>query len=481
MAYQTNKTYVLFSHGGAGRCLTVYGGVANNNQNVCLFRQVGTTAQNWTIKAFGSNFKLVTGLNQNYALNYYWSAGQGKPGNCDIYPQAGNDADSSIILEPVCTDVYRIKLKNYNLYLTAKGDDDSADVRWEAPVSMSSDYTALAPQEWRILDPAEKGIRAPFIFVGYFNENAMYKYTDDQLAGLGNATEFVINSGSYSGYFNTDGTPNSNGSIQSYVVEAADMAKRLYLMYGKQVWIGTPGVGYSVTYSKTVFEEVGRRMTYFIDNIITEFGRIGLNFNTVVKGIYMHDEEILHPFTTSTPISSNWQVNMFQTVSNYAASKGKKMLWSPYWNTEYLERAACIIHRTNIFDYVVVQPSYYFSPNFGNELSCGALRKAIAIQRLCYSNGMPILHESAITCTKTVIGCQMEIDYRYNTDTAYKTRYNTYEEVFNQSYGAYNKYPANFGFYFGCPYAPGIFEPNEETKVNNGYNVVKAVVNNFFK
>ena len=33
MAYQTNKTYVLFSHGGAGWCLTVYGGAANNNQN----------------------------------------------------------------------------------------------------------------------------------------------------------------------------------------------------------------------------------------------------------------------------------------------------------------------------------------------------------------------------------------------------------------------------------------------------------------
>ena len=34
-------------------------------------------------------------------------------------PQSGNDADSCIVLEPVSTDVYRIRLKNYNLCLTA--------------------------------------------------------------------------------------------------------------------------------------------------------------------------------------------------------------------------------------------------------------------------------------------------------------------------------------------------------------------------
>lgn len=481
MAYQTDKTYVLFSHAGTGRCLTVYGGVANSHQNACLFRQVGTTAQDWTFKKFGSNLKLVTSLNQNYALNYYWTAGQGKPGNCDIYPQAGNDADSSIELYPVSTDVYRIKLKNYNLYLTAKNTNDSADVRWEPPVSLGSSYTDLAPQEWRILDPTEKGIRAPFIFAGYFKEGVMYKYTDDQLSGLNNATEFVISSGAYSGYFDTDGTPNTNGSIQNYVVAAADMAKRLYTMYGKQVWIGTPEVGNNVSYSKTVFEEVGLRMTYFIDNIITQFSRIGLDFNTVVKGIYMHDEQVIGTFNASTPVSSNWQISMFQTVSNYAAGKGKKMLWSPYWGTENMEEAACVIHRTDIFDYAVIQPSYYFTPNFGNELSCDAIRTAIAMQRLCYAGGLPILHETAITNFKTVIGCQMEIDYLYNTDAAYKARYNTYEEVFNQSYGAFNKYPANFGFYFGCPYAPGIFDPKQEAVVNDGYNVVKAVVNNFFK
>ncbi len=329
MAYKLNTTYLLFSHGGTGKCLNVYNGVVANRQNVCLWSKDGTTAENWTIKAFGSNYKIVTDLNQNYALNYYWSAGQGNPGACNIYPQAGNDADSSVVLEPVSTDVYRIKLKNYNLYLTAKGTGDNADVRWEAPVSLGSDYTALAPQEWRFVNPAEKGIRAPFIYTGYIDENTMYSYTDSQLSGLNNATEFVICSGVYNEFFTPNGEPNPDGHVQRYVEAAADMAKRLYTKYGKQVWIGTPLVGSNVTYSKTVFEEVGRRMTYFIDNIVDQFGLIGLSFDTVVKGIYMSDEGVLQTFDTSTTVANNWQISMFQTVSNYAAAKGKKMLWSP--------------------------------------------------------------------------------------------------------------------------------------------------------
>lgn len=475
MAYQLNKSYLLFSHGGTGQCLTVYGGAANNNQNVCLFRKVGTSAQSWTIKAFGSNLKIVTGLNQNYALNYYWSAGQGNPGNCDIYPQAGNDADSCIVLEAVSTDVYRIKLKNYNLYLTAKGTGDSADIRWEAPVSLwSSDYSLRAPQQWRILDPAEKGIRAPFIFAGYFDANTMYSYTDAQLSGLGNATEFVISSGSYQGYFDENGKPNSDNSIQNYVVAAANMAKRLYTMYGKQVWIGTPGVGLNVEYEEGKFKEVGRQMTAFIDKIITQFGSIGLNFNTVVKGIYMHDETVRGAFDATTSVSSNWQISMFETVSNYAASKGKKMLWSPHWGSTNYVRAAYVIHRTNIFDYALIQPGYYFPQNTGCDHNCEILRTGIAMQRLCYLGGIPILHETAITCTKTVIGCQMENDWRYGVYPDFQQRYQTYVNVFDQAYGAYDKYNANFGFYFGCPSLTD--NPIEDS----GYDAAKAAVASFF-
>lgn len=474
MAYQLNKTYLLFCYSGLGQCLSVSGGIVANNQNVCIGTKTGGTAQSWTIKQFGSNYKIVSNLNQNYALNYYWASGQGNPGNCDIYPQSGNDADSSIILEPISTNVYRIKLKNYNLYLTAKGEGNNSEVRWEAPVSMSSDYQELRTQEWRILDPTEKGIRAPFIYAGFHKTGREYEYTNAQLSGLNNATEFVICSGSFEKYFTENGEPTpvgTKGYIQQYVEKAAKMAERLYTMYGKQVWIGTPVVGRNVTYSKTVFEEVGRRMTYFINNIITQFGLIGLDFDTVVKGIYMSDEDVIDEFTASSQVANSPQISMFQTVSNYAASKEKKMLWSPYWSTNNLNRAACVIHRTNIFDYVVVQPGYYYENQYLTVDVCNAIRKGIAIQRLCYVNGWPILHESSITCTKTIIGCQMEIDNNYTATNAYGKRYQECVDIFSASEGAYSKATTNFGFYFDCPW-----EENDAS-----YNIIKAKVNDFFK
>ena len=89
------------------------------------------------------------------------------------------------------------------------------------------------------------------------------------------------------------------------------MARRLYAKYGKQVWIGTPMVGNHVTESKAVFEEVGRRMTYFINNIINQFDLIGLNFDTVVKGIYMSDERVRGTLDASMAAINNYQINMF--------------------------------------------------------------------------------------------------------------------------------------------------------------------------
>jgi hypothetical protein len=147
------------------------------------------------------------------------------------------------------------------------------------------------------------------------------------------------------------------------------------------------------------------------------------------------------------------------------------MLWSPYWGTENLKEAACVIHRTNIFDYAVIQPHYYFSPDYSAHLNCEALRTGIAIQRVVYQTGQPILHESAITCTKTVIGCQMEIDNNYTPTNAYGKRYQKYVDVFDASEGAYSKATTNFGFYFECPW-----EENDES-----YNTIRDEVNKFFK
>lgn len=481
MAYELNKSYVLFSHGGTGKCLTVYGGTANNNQNVCAFQRTCTSAQDWTIKAFGANYKIVTGVNSAYALNYYWASGKGNPGNCDIYPQSGNDADSSITLVPVnaVSNIYKIKLKNYNLYLTAKGTENSSDVRWE---TLASSGTA---QQWHLVD--SKGFRAPFIYAGYTYEGTRYSYTDDQLSGLGNATEFVVHPGAFLGCFLNNG--DLNGSyVEVCASAAADMTKRLYNMYHKPVWIGTPlvapptqsgGSQYTVQHTKAVYEKITTHMTNFINNVSNKLNGLGLNFNTCVKGIYISDEGIFDTFGFSTSVDKHPQVKMFQAVSDFAAAKGKQMMWSPYWSTANLEKAAHVIHRTSIFDYALFQPGYYFRTENGAEpaakwkLNCEAIRTMIFKQRVCYQNETQILHDSNITCGRTKICCQMEIDQRYTdgSDPQFYNHYNHYEEVFGASVTGYTKAGADFGFYFNWP------DPKYTAAA---YNTIKSKVNTFF-
>jgi hypothetical protein len=477
MAYELNNSYVLFSHGGTGKCLTVYGGTANNNQNVCAFQRTCTSAQDWTIKAFGTNYKIVTGVNSSYALNYYWASGKGKPGNCDIYPQSGNDADSSITLMPVnaVSNIYKIKLKNYNLYLTAKGTENSSDVRWEP---LASNSTA---QQWHLVD--SKGFRAPFIYAGYTYEGTQYSYTNDQLSGLGNATEFVVHPGAFLGCFLNNG--DLNGSYVAGCASAvADKTEQLYKKYRKPVWIGTPLVApptqsggslYTVQHTEAVYEKITTHMINFINTVSDKLSGLGLNFNTCVKGIYISDEGI---FDTFPSVDDHPQVKMFQAVSDYAAAKGKQMMWSPYWGTENLEKAAHVIHRTSIFDYALLQPGYYFRTENGTEpaakwkLNCEAIRAMIFKQRVCYQNETQILQDSQIICGRTKICCQMEIDQRYTdgSDPQFYNHYNHYEEVFGASVTGYTKASADFGFYFNWP---------DPKYTADAYNRIKNKVNTF--
>lgn len=148
MAYAFNTNYYIVSHAGTGKCLNIYGNEqVSNNRNVCLWTQDATNAQNWLIKSFATGIKIVSALNQSYALNYHWTNGQGAPGNCDIYPESGNDVDSCVIIQPVdvANNIYRIKLKNYNLYMTANGAGDGAEVTWDG------EDTTNAGQRWKFV------------------------------------------------------------------------------------------------------------------------------------------------------------------------------------------------------------------------------------------------------------------------------------------------------------------------------------------
>lgn len=148
MAYALNTTYRIKSFAGSGRNLNVYGNEqVSYNRNVCLWSEdTSANAQKWVIQSFAAGLKIITALSSTYALNYYWANGQGNPGNCDIYPHASNNQDSCITLVAVnaAENIYKIKLANYNLYMTAASDADEANVSWE-------EHTGAAAQQWKFV------------------------------------------------------------------------------------------------------------------------------------------------------------------------------------------------------------------------------------------------------------------------------------------------------------------------------------------
>ena len=127
---------------GANKCLNIYGSNVTslyNHQNVCLWSDSGSNEQKWYIPSIGTGVYIKSIIDTSYGLNVYRV---GSPWNCDMYPISGNETDAQVDFI-VAGSGYKIKLHNYNLYLTADASSNGSNVYWGA--SSSSSY-----QIWRL-------------------------------------------------------------------------------------------------------------------------------------------------------------------------------------------------------------------------------------------------------------------------------------------------------------------------------------------
>lgn len=116
----------------AGKCLNIYGdNVTNlsNNQNVTIWADSGSDEQTWVIDSLGAGVLVKSYVDNRFALNAYRSSTSKY--NCDVYPWSGNETDAKVNFVAT-SGGYRIKLANYNMYLTAGGTANGADVYWAA-------------------------------------------------------------------------------------------------------------------------------------------------------------------------------------------------------------------------------------------------------------------------------------------------------------------------------------------------------------
>lgn len=95
---------------------------------------------------------------ERYALNVW--KGSSNYYNCDIHTITGNLEDSKLDLITVNggENLYRVKLLNENMYLTAMGTGNGADVRWKA-------LTRNDDQLWKLIEVTDGGETGEFVSI----------------------------------------------------------------------------------------------------------------------------------------------------------------------------------------------------------------------------------------------------------------------------------------------------------------------------
>lgn len=134
-----SNTYKI-TNVGASKCLNIYGdGLTSlyNEINVTLWEDSGTNEQKWVVSELGDNVYIKSVIDTAYGLNVYR---MGDPYNCNIYKIAGNETDALVDII-ASGSYYKVKLHNYNLYLTVGSSSNGANVYWAA--SSNSNY-----QKW---------------------------------------------------------------------------------------------------------------------------------------------------------------------------------------------------------------------------------------------------------------------------------------------------------------------------------------------
>lgn len=200
----------------AGKCLNIYGDNVtslSNNQNVTLWADSGTAEQTWVIDSLGTGVIVKSIVDTRFALNAYRSSTSKY--NCDVYPWSGNETDAKVNFEST-SGGYRIKLTNYNMYLTAASAANGADVYWAAA-------TGGTNQVWTCTTVISKAPQKHSYFNGTVNGMNLYVIETDasniqmvnlqkRYIGLGDTPYYGINGG----FFNL--SPSTDVSCDNYAI-----------------------------------------------------------------------------------------------------------------------------------------------------------------------------------------------------------------------------------------------------------------------
>ena len=168
-----------------------------------------------------------------------------------------------------------------------------------------------------------------------------------------------------------------------------------------------------------------------------------------VCGIYYSGEDIITAgytkFDCDKPDEdfNNPIVKSMRVVSERVHSLGKNFLWIPYYHeaASSSKNLGYVVNLTDIFDTVIIQPSFFFNP--ARVMEIAIVSNCARKQAVVDINGEIIGGKKT---SKTEIGFEMEIDEQFYDREGYPERYYAYENGFGEFVG---KCPT--AYYAGAP------------------------------
>jgi hypothetical protein len=201
-----------------------------------------------------------------------------------------------------------------------------------------------------------------------------------------------------------------------------------------KVWIGTPGLS-SLNYNLAAssLEPIYNYLT----QVRTLVGSTIWDKN--IGGVYMNMESVYGSVDYSNILANSCIKLMSDLSARVHTSLKTKFLWIPYYGygadpSEVIKRIGYVSNKSGIYDYVVIQPHYYFDAAVGVNLA--GVKNCIINQAITYRDGTIVTPKAS----QTVIGVEMELDWHVvppNNYADFLGRYNEYVSSFTTYRGLF--------------------------------------------
>ncbi len=230
---------------------------------------------------------------------------------------------------------------------------------------------------------------------------------------------------------------NAGYNISDFVEDATNLGNRiLKIKPDAKLWYSVPGAP-SLTPLTHLFAD---SWVQIVDEVKETLSPEVWENN--VCGFYYSDEDVVTfdyaKFDPTKPEENfnNPDVYSMRQVSDKVHSYDKNFVWIPYsadTSAEIYECMGYVANKTDIFDTVLIQPSYFFNSELTDNPRI--IKDCVEKQAVVYSNGDII---GGTKTSDTVIGWEMEIDSEYFADDpGAEARYQTYVDTFKDFVGIY--------------------------------------------